>query len=149
MATITIDDGTFEVGNSFVTVEEVTAYHEDRSNIDWASSSYSSAQRTGAVIRSFDFFKIQNWSEDVFLDGIPARVEEAQCIAALKELIKPGVLQADKSKNVKRERIEGVMETEYFTSAMSSDIYFTNIMNLIAPYIITPFTRTQRRIARG
>jgi hypothetical protein len=63
-------------------------------------------------------------------------------------LFKPGVLQADKQSNVKRERIEGVVDTEYFSKNLSSSTVFTEILNLIEPYLSVPTSSRQKFLVR-
>jgi len=144
-----IDDGTFEVGNTFLLLSDINTYHSVRLSSPWTTET-SDAKKEAAVIRAFDYLAIQNWLIDAFDDGIPTRVEYALCVAANKELDSPGVLQKDQQKNVKRKRIEGAIETEYFAKNLSSETVFTEVLNLIKPYIEAPTNRrpTQRYLER-
>ena len=138
---LTVDDGSFEVGNTFVSLIDATAYHTLRQTEVWIDSEMTDVLREAALVRSFDYFKVQDWADGVFDVSIPDRVIQAQCVAAAKELESPGTLQADVSSNVKRERIEGAIETEYFSKNLSSQTIFTEIQNLIKPYLETSQTQ--------
>ena len=132
MATLLIDDGTFEEGNTFVTLAECEEYHSNRTNTLWTGTD---TEKTSAIIRSFDYLSIQRWRDYVLEDEIPLKVKQAQCVAALKELIEPGCLQKDQTKddNVKKKKID-VIETEYFDKDMQTK--YTVIENLLKDYII-------------
>lgn len=136
---LTIDDGTFEVGNSLVTLEYAAGYHEDRDNTAWFNR--LDYQQEALLIKAFDFLSVQNWATGTFSSGIPKKIKDAQCLAALKELEQEDTLQPDYNPTIKRERIEGVTETEYFgrgeTASMASSPP-TAIMNLIRPYLRYP-----------
>jgi hypothetical protein len=135
--TITIDDGTFLVGNSFVTLDETDTYHEDRATETWIATTVTDDQKEAALIKAFDYLYVQNWIAGVFDTEIPIRVKQAQMVAAGKELSSPGSLQADQDSNVKRKNIEGAIETEYFSKSLSSAPVFTQIQNLLKPYLNT------------
>jgi len=143
-----IDDGTFTVGNSFVTLIELDTYHALRQTASWIDVSVTDAKKEAAAIRAFDFFKVQNWSSDAFLTEIPQRVKDAQCVAAAKELDSSGVLQADLDPNVKRQRIEGAIETEYFSKNLTTSTIFTEIINLINPYLVQSRSTVTRTLVR-
>ena len=144
-----IDDGTFTVGNTLLSLEEVEAYHTSRLTAPWSTET-SDELKEAAIIRAFDYFSIQKWIINAFDDGIPQRVLSAFCVAANKELSSTGILQADQQKNIKRKRIEGAIETEYFDKNTLNGTIFTEINNLISPYIEAPTYRiaTQRFLER-
>ena len=145
---LTIDDGSFQSGNTFSDIFDFDEYHEVRLNEPWNSET-DEDKKIAAIISSFDFFKIQKWKSDVFLLGCPDRIKEAHFVAANKELSSPGTLQADKdSSNIKRKRIEGAIDTEYFNSQDGSETIFTEINNLIQTYLISTQTRVSRRMVR-
>jgi len=133
-----IDNGTFAVGNSFVTLSEADEYHNIRQNTDWFDK--TNAQREAALIKAFDFLSVQNWTTTAFSSGVPAKIKSAQCIGALKEATSPDALQPDISSSVKKESIDGVMETEYFEGSGSAAI-ITAVENMIRPYIKKPGMR--------
>jgi hypothetical protein len=133
--TITIDDGTFLIGNSFVTVLMADAFHEARQNTAWFAA--SEAQKEAALIKAFDYLSVQNWTSTAFSTEIPLKIKNAQCIGALKELEEAGALQPDVNPNIKMESIDGVMETEYFEGSGSA-IIPTAVMNMIKPYLKRP-----------
>jgi hypothetical protein len=142
---LTIDDGTFTVGNTFIDLFDADEYHELRQTEAWLDSEVTDGQKEAALIRGFDYLMVQDWSADAFLSGIPDRVKWAQCVAAVKELSSPGTLQADVDNNVKRKRIEGAIETEYFSKNLSSQTVFTEVENLIKPYLNVSVTRSSRQ----
>jgi len=147
--TLTIDDGTFATGNTFLDLADIDDYHTARLSSPWVTET-SDESKEAAIIRAFDYLSVQKWKIDAFESGIPSRVESALCVAANKELASPNVLQADQKNNIKRERIEGAIETEYFSKDKQSTTIFTEINNLIAPYIEAPIYRatTQRTLVR-
>lgn len=136
---ITIDDGTFAVGNSFVTAREAEAFHEARGYTDWTTST-DDAGKEAALIRAFDFLSVQNWKTDTFETSVPTKVEQAQILGALKELSSPGSLQPDITTGIKSQSIEGAVETEYYSTGEGT--LFTVVENLIRPYINQPGIRT-------
>lgn len=147
--TLTIDDGTFTVGNTFLSLDDIDEYHAQRLTSPWSTSTDNNAKEA-AIIRAFDYLSVQNWIINAFDEGIPLRVCAALCVAANKELESNGILQADQQKNIKRKRIEGAIETEYFSQKISNETVFTEISNLIKPYIIAPIYRrsSQRYLER-
>jgi len=144
-----LDDGTFLVGNTFITIDDSNEFHETRNNTIWMDEAIEDSTKEGCIVRAFDYLKVKSWNPECFMLGIPPRIIEAQCIAALKEFENPNSLQADKAKNVKRERIEGVIETEYFSKDISSSAIFTIIDNLIAPYLKKSFVKITRKLVLG
>ena len=136
--TLTIDDGTFEVGNTFVTENEAEEYHESRGNSSWEDA--DDEAKEAALIRAFDYLSVQNWSSTAFETTIPVKVKQAQMLAALKELSSSGVLQPDVSTGVKSEAIEGAIEKEYYESGPGT--IFSGVENLIRPYLVRPGRKT-------
>ena len=141
--TIVIDDGTFTVGNSFVTLVESDTYSIDRGYSTWEDG--DDEDKEAALIRAFDYLSIQNWQDDIFDDEIPTKIEHAQMLAAIKELDSPGAMQPDVSTGIKSEELVDVIETHYFESGPGT--IFSAIENLISSYIYRPGYRT--RIVRG
>jgi len=138
-----VDDGTFLIGNTFVDLFVADEYHELRQTEAWIEPEVTDTQKEAAIIRSFDYFKVQDWADGVFDFDIPSRILEAQCVAAARELENPGGLQADTKTNIKRERIEGAIDTEYFSKNLSSETIHTEIQNLIKPYLASSQQSTQ------
>jgi hypothetical protein len=143
--TLILDDGSFEIGNSFVTLDYADDYHEIRATEAWETDSPSDDQKESALIKAFDYLMVQDWSPETFMLDIPDRIKQAQCVGAAKELASPGVLQADKENNIKRKRIEGAIDTEYFSKNLESGTVFTEIQNLIKPYIISKSISTSKQ----
>ena len=135
---LTIDDGTFEVGDSFVTLEEADIYHSDRDNPEWAKLSVQ--KKEAVLIKAFDYLTVQNWSSTAFTTAIPARVKQAQCLGGLKESLTPDSLQPDIETGIKSKEIDGVLSTSYFEGGSST--INTAIENLIRPYISIPGVKT-------
>jgi len=141
--TITIDDGTFIVGNSFVTLAESDIFSTDRGYTTWVDG--DEEEKEASLIRAFDYLSVQNWKSTAFTSNIPPKIEQAQIIAAIREFDSPGVLQPDISTGIKSEALDGVLETHYFESGSST--IFSGVENLITPYINRPGYKT--RIVRG
>jgi hypothetical protein len=136
---LTIDDGTFEVGNSFVTLDYAYDYHELRGNSAWTDA--TELQQESMLIRAFDFLSVQNWATGTFSAVIPKKIKDAQCLAAFKELEADNVLQPDYNPTIKRESIDGVIETEYFGRSDTMSMTATPptaVINLIKPYLKYP-----------
>jgi len=146
---IILDDGSFEIGNSFVIVSDIEEYAELRAESGWTGNTSNDAKEA-AAIRAFDYFKIISWSSTAFASGIPVRIKEAQIKAAIKELTSPGVMQPTEESNIKRKRIEGAIETEYFEASRFTGKIHNDILNLIKPYLaITESTiRSTRHLVR-
>jgi len=140
---LTIDDGTFEIGNSFVTSIETESYHETRGHSVWVDG--DNEEKEAALIRAFDFLSVQNWKSTAFASLVPVKIKQAQMIGALKELSDPGSLQPDVQTGIKSDSIEGVFETKFFEEGPGT--LFTAIENLIRPYINRPGYKTT--ITRG
>jgi hypothetical protein len=144
-----LDDGTFDIGNTFVELIEADTYHSNRLTDSWLESSVTDAQKESALIRAFDYLYVQDWKAGVFDIEIPVRVKRAQMVAASKELESPGSLQEDQDKHLKRKRLEGVVDKEYFKSDPDGQVVFTEIMNLLKPYLrITETVDRSRRLVR-
>lgn len=141
--TIVIDDGTFTVGNSFVTLAEADTYSEDRNNTTWIYG--DEPEKEAALIRAFDYLSVQNWISTTFDDEIPTKIEQAQMLGAGKEFDSPGVLQPDVATGIKSEELKDVIETHYFEGGTGT--IFSSVVNLITPYINRPGYVT--RIVRG
>jgi hypothetical protein len=145
---LVIDDGTFEVGNSFVTLEYAESYHDLRGNYSWFEK--STTEQEAFLIKAFDFLSVQNWTSGTFSATIPKKIKDAQCLAAFKELEEENSLQPDYNPTIKRERIEGVLETEYFgrgnTISMTASPP-SAVMNLIKPYL--RYSGMQMTLVRG
>jgi len=141
--TIIIDDGTFEVGNSFVTLVESNTFATDRGYSDWEDG--DTEDKEAALIRTFDFLSIQNWKSTTFDDGIPVKIEQAQCLGAIRELETSGALQPDVATGIKSESIDGVLETEYFASGAGQ--VFSAVENMIGAYLYKSGSKT--RMVRG
>jgi len=144
-----IDDGSFAVGNSFVTLLEADDYHEQRLTASWIDTSVTDEQKEATLIKAMDYLFVQDWKAGVFDDDIPVRVKNAQIVAAARELASPGVLQEDRESNLKRKRIEGVIDKEYFSGESGGAVELTEIHNLIKPYLIAETTLSSgRRMVR-
>lgn len=141
---ITIDGGTFLVGNSFVTMVEADSFHMSRQNTAWDEA--DAEFKEAALIRAFDYLSVQNWATNAFLTGVPIKVKNAQCVAALKELTNNGAMLPDITPGVKRESIDGAISTEYFSGSGSGTIH-TAVENMIRPYLKTFGMRM--RLVRG
>ena len=74
------------------------------------------------------------------------KVENAQCIGAIRELAESGALQPDVTVGIKSESIDGVLATEYFEDT-GTGIVYSAVENLIAPYINKVGSKT--RLVRG
>ena len=147
--TIIIDDGTFTLGNSFITLEEAENYHVDRATPSWIDTTKTDEDKEAAIIKGFDYLYVQDWLAGVFDIEVPAKVKRAQIIAAEKELSRPGILQEDQDSNLKRKRIEGVIEKEFFSMTKTSATIFTEIQNLLKNYLnISTTTKRQRFLVR-
>jgi len=131
---LVVDDGSFSIGNTFLLLTDVDLYHEVRLTTPWNKETEDD-KKEAAIIRGFDYLKIQNWDSSAFLADIPIRIEEALCVAANEELNSPGAMQKNQSNNIKKEKIAGAIETEYFSKNASSSTIFTKINDLIAPYL--------------
>jgi hypothetical protein len=140
---ITIDSGTFEVGNSFVTVAESNTFATDRGYSDWVDG--DDEDKESALIRTFDFLSVQNWKSTTFDDSVPIKIKNAQCLGAIRELDTLGSLQPDVDTGIKSESIDGVLETEYFAGGPGQ--VFSSVENMISPYLNKVGCRTN--IVRG
>lgn len=144
--TLTIDDGTFEVGNSFVTLEEAETFCTERGYTDWTGTD-NDANKETALTRTFDFLSVQNWISTAFDSGVPTKIKYAQILGAIKELASIGALQPDVTPNVKSESIAGAIETEYFEGGGYTQ--YTAVENMIRPYLVRPGVKTRIVLGGG
>jgi hypothetical protein len=151
-ATLIIEDGTAATmsANSYITVAEVDAFCVDHGLSSWAS--LSNTEKITAILRGmafveseFDFKGVKmsydnplewprfgiyeeagvNPSEDlIYYQEIPKGLKKAVCRAAYEESASPGILQADITSNIKREKID-VIEIEYTGLQPSKTVYRT------------------------
>lgn len=140
-----VDPGTFVVGNTFVEIAFADNFHVSRKNNPWIQATVE--DKEAALVRAFDYFTVQNWKSDAFLLGIPLRVKNAQCIAALKELSSPGAMQPDITPGVKKESIDGAVSTEYFEDQGGGGTVYTAVNNMIKPFLKRP--GMQMKLVRG
>lgn len=138
--TITLDTGTFEVGNSLISIAEADEYYVSRGYTAWTELS-DDAKKEAALVRAFDFLSVQNWRTDTFTAGIPAKIKQAQCIAALRELSSPGSMQPDRTTGLKMESVDGVFEKQFFEGGGSES--HTAVNNLILPYLVRAGVKTR------
>jgi hypothetical protein len=148
-ATLIIEDGTVITdANAYVTVAEVTSFCTNYGLDSWAllgnTEKITAIIRGTAYVETFNF-KGEKYSYDdplewprvgvyddinlepeyeEFYQEIPLGLKKACCRAAYEESVSPGVLQANLTSNIKRERID-VIETEYFSNQPSKAIYQT------------------------
>ena len=145
-----LDDGSFTIGNTFALLYDADEYHTLRQTESWISEDVTEDAKNAAMIRAFDYLRTRDWQAGIFDVEIPSRIIQAQYVAAAKELSSPGTLQSDVNPNVKRKRIEGAIDTEYFSKNLSSSTVFTEVDNLIKPYLnsTTNFSQTSRTLVR-
>lgn len=141
---LTIDDGTFNKGNSFVTLIDAEDFHALRGNAEWDKA--TDPDKEAALVRTFDYLAVQDWTVGTFDEGIPGPIKKAQHIGALRELSERGILQPDLTKGVKSQSVEGAVEKEFFEDG--EETIFTAIQNLIRPYLGNTAT-SQRTLVRG
>lgn len=145
MPTLIIEDGTAATAsaNSYVTEAEVATFCDDYGLTSWAS--LATPDTTRAIIRGMAYvetfnFKGEKYSYDDPLewprvgvyDGInlepyqeiPLGLKKAVCRAAYEESVAPGILQANLTSNIRREKID-VIEVEYFGTTPSVVVYQT------------------------
>jgi len=150
-ATLIIEDGTASSysANSYITVAEANQFCANHGLSDWEN--FDNSDKITAIIRACAFvdaeyhFKGAKYSYDSpmqwprvgvydeinlepedeeYYQEIPRALKNACCRAAYEEAMSPGVLQANETTNVKREKID-VIETEYFEKGSSKTIYRT------------------------
>ncbi len=138
--TITLDTGTFEVGNSLLTLIEAEEYHLTRGYTAWTGTDDDVAKEA-AMIRAFDFLGVQNWRAGTFTAGIPIRIKQAQAIAALRELASPGSMQPDRTVGLKSDSLDGVFTKQFFEDG--GQTLHTAVQNLILPYIVRAGIKTR------
>jgi hypothetical protein len=150
--TLVIEDGTASTpsANSYVTVDEVVTFCVQYGLSSWASLAttdmITSILRGMAFVESEFNFKGVKMSYDdplewprfgiydeagvdpsqdlLYYEEIPKGLKNAVCRAAYEESVVPGVLQANVTSNIRRERID-VIETEFFGTQPSKVIYRT------------------------
>jgi hypothetical protein len=129
-----------------VTVAEVTAFCVNFGLDSWAL--LSNTEKITAIIRATAYidtfnFKGEKYSYDdplewprvgvyndidlepeyeEFYQEIPVGLKKASCRAAYEESVSPGILQANLTSNIKREKVD-VLETEYFSNQPSRVVY--------------------------
>jgi hypothetical protein len=148
----TVEDGSGVTGaNSYVTVAEAATYHLDRGNAAWAGAA-SDTVRQGALVRATDYIE-QTYGDDwkgepvatdqalswprcglcgVDTDEIPDRLKQAVCLLALEAL--SADLNPVLDRAIKRERVEGAVETEFMDSAKPGKAR-PAISGLLCPYL--------------
>jgi hypothetical protein len=161
---MTVETGTgLADANSYCEVVQADSYHEERGNADWLDE--TAAKKAAALVRACDYLERaygRLWKgarssarqklsfprfgiEDLASDEIPRRLTEAQCEAALLEILEPGILkQSPNSGGTILESQEG--ETTYrFAPGIGSVRHFAAIHGLIACYIGNPsMVKTER-----
>lgn len=143
--TLTLDDGTFAVGNTLISLDDADEYHDIRGNAEWTEA--LDVSKEAALVRAFDYLAVQDWTAGTFDDGIPAAITKAQCIGAAKELSSPGTLQPDVTTGIKSQSIAGAVEKEFFEDGEQT--IFSAIENLIRPYLGNSYYSTGRVLVRG
>lgn len=140
---LTIDN--FDSANSFVEIAEATTYHDNRGNTSWSSDTYTNIQREQALIRTYDFIWTLRFRHGVFEYEIPQAIKNAQIEGALRELLSPGCLLPDLSKDdfVTKKVIVGAIETTYADGART---VYQKMMAILKPYLAIS---RQRRLVRG
>lgn len=127
-----VEDGTgLASSNSYASVADADAYHEDRFNDAWVAA--STAEKQVALIKATDYIDSRfsfvstretdtqalEWPRDDY-DGVPTKVKQATYEYALRSLSNelapdPSYDDSGYSKVVTREKV-GPIETEYYTS---------------------------------
>lgn len=83
----------------------------------------------GDVSHAFNYPEDYEYWSEYPIDAIPKAVKRATCEAAYLESTTPGTLLADRSTNIKREKVD-VLEVEYF-SAQPSQTVFSKVLALL------------------
>lgn len=128
---------------SYVTVDEADLYHQSSGNSAWTGTD---AAKEAALVRGARMLEGLPWKgvktartnplvwprigatdgdgRLIDADEIPAEVKRAQCEAALKELVEPGVLTPDLQRGgmVKKEKVAD-LEVEYADGAPAGTIF--------------------------
>jgi hypothetical protein len=132
--------------SSYGTLAASKTYHAERGNTAWAAA--DDADLTIALLRGSEYVdgrfrsafpglktggrdQVREWPRTgatdasnyaIASDAEPVEVEYATYEAALRELATPGSLLPDvtPSNQIKRERIEGIIDTEYVTPSGAS-----------------------------
>jgi len=142
---IIVNTGLDEDGaNSFIEIAEATLYHASRGNVTWPLPLYSELAREQALIRSYDYLQTLRWKTGVFDLGIPAPIKSAQAECALRELVDPGCLMPDLTKDdFVTKKVIDVIETTYAGDARN---VFSKVMALLKPYLAVS---RRRMLVRG
>lgn len=121
-----------ENANSFVTLDEADAYHDERANSGWVN--YGDDDKEAALIRAYDYLSTLNWKENTFITETPEAVKKAHCEAALREIVAPGCLMPDLTKEdyVLSETVD-VLNTTYANRKPGTQ--HTKIKKLIKNYL--------------
>lgn len=137
----TVEDGSIVAGaNSYVPLDFANSYHLDRGNAAWADK--TDPQKQSALIRATDY--IEQTYGNKFLGSrvdtdqplewprqdvsnisyaeIPNGLKQAVCQLAYEALSADLNPSLERGGAIKRERLEGVAETEYFENAPSMTI---------------------------
>lgn len=132
--------------NTFADMAYIDAYHGIRGNVAWIDEA-DTAKRQAAVIRAFDYLSTRRWKVGVIVIPLPEKVKQAQAEGALRELIEPGVLQPDLTKDdfVVRKQID-VMDTIYADGAGN---VFKRLDDLLRGLVWTGFEKRRRQLVRG
>ena len=143
---IVVEDGTGKIDAvSYVSVADADAYHLARGNSTWAAA--SEANKEAALVRAtssldgiysgrwpgrrydqdqaLDWPRYDAWDRDGYpLAGLPQRIKDATCAAALIELAAAGALSKalERGGSIRREKI-GPIETEYAPGAPAATAY--------------------------
>lgn len=133
---LTVEDGTGVLGaDSYASVESADAYHLARGNTAWTGTTSDKEIALRRATAAIDQLHGANWigqrididqsldwprtlaydARGYLIDGLPTELVKATCEAALRELTARGSLTADPKPSIKRERVEGAVEREYFT----------------------------------
>ena len=139
-----VEDGSYvSTANTYVDVDYVDTYFEDRDNSTWDAATDESRERAilyaGQYLNSLTWkgyktrrYQRMSWprqgarDEDGFLvesTVIIERIKQAQCEAALRELTS-GTLQPDltSSNFVKKKKVD-ILETEFFQNAPARTLF--------------------------
>lgn len=139
--TIVINTGLFEDGaNSFVTIADVTEYHNARGNSSWSLDTITEPMQEQSLIRSYDYLRTLRWKTGVFDLGVPTAIKHAQAECALRELLEPGCLMPDLSRDdFVTKKVIDIIETTYASDART---VYSKIFALLKPYLAISRRRT-------
>lgn len=120
------------------TIAEADAYHLARGNSTWTGTDEI---KTQALTRAWDYICSIRWEmgifDDVFVgDDAEAAAQNAQIVAALRELVTPGVLLPDLSSSdfLEEKEIPGIRKK--FRPGAPAGNRFREIESLVGPYTI-------------